>query len=110
MEATMKQLFSRLGFLLICMLLPIYSYAADATDARDKVDDARDVIMEVMSNPDKGIPSDLLRKASAVAIFPGVVKAGFVFGGKYGRGVVLKHNKKHNTWSAVDGFGTFDSY
>jgi len=100
MEATMKQLFSRLGFLLICMLLPIYSYAADATDARDKVDDARDVIMEVMSNPDKGIPSDLLRKASAVAIFPGVVKAGFVFGGKYGRGVVLKHNKKHNTWSA----------
>jgi len=96
----MKQLFSILSLLLICMLLPVQIYADSATEARDKVDDARDVIMEIMSNPDQGIPSGLLRKVSAVAIFPGVVKAGFVFGGKYGRGVVLKHNKKYNTWSA----------
>jgi len=99
----MKRLFSTFWLLLVCALLPIHGYASDASDAseaKDKVDDARQVIIEIMSNPDKGIPSDLLRKASAVAIFPGVVKAGLVFGGKYGRGVVLKHDKKRNTWSA----------
>lgn len=96
----MKQLFLTLGLLWMGMLLPAQSYADNASKARDKVDDARAVIVEVMNNPDQGIPPNLLRKASAVAIFPGVVKAGFVFGGKYGRGVVLKHNKKRNTWSA----------
>jgi len=96
----MKQLLSRLAMVLICGFLPMQSYADEASKARDKVADAHDVIVEIMHNPDKAIPPDLLAKASAVAIFPEVVKAGFVFGGKYGRGVVLTHNKKHNTWSA----------
>ncbi|MBN4082557.1 lipid-binding SYLF domain-containing protein [Mariprofundus ferrooxydans] len=96
----MKQLFSTLFLVLICVLFPVQLYAGSASEARDKVDDARDVITEIMTNPDQGIPPDLLHKVSAVAIFPGVVKAGFVFGGKYGRGIVLKHNKKRNTWSA----------
>jgi len=100
MEVVMKQLFLILTLLLMSMMLPAQSYADNAAKAQSKVDDARAVIVEVMSNPDKGIPPDLLRKVSAVAIFPGVVKAGFVFGGKYGRGVVLMHNKQRNTWSA----------
>src|ERR1044072_3265690 len=40
-----------------------------------------------MGTPDKGIPSDLLNKAECVAVFPSVVKAGFIVGGKAGRGV-----------------------
>ena len=42
---------------------------------------------EIMGTPDKGIPTDLLNKAECVAVFPTVVKVGFIVGGKAGRGV-----------------------
>ena len=45
------------------------------------------VLREVMGTPDKGIPQDLLAKAECVAVFPQVVKAGFILGGQGGRGV-----------------------
>src|SRR5215510_958312 len=48
---------------------------------------ASKVFGEIMGTPDKGIPSDLLNKAECVAVFPSVVKAGFIVGGKAGRGV-----------------------
>ena len=40
-----------------------------------------------MDTPDKGIPQWLLDKAECVAVFPNVIKAGFVVGGRGGRGV-----------------------
>jgi lipid-binding SYLF domain-containing protein len=48
---------------------------------------AAKVFEEIMGTPDKGIPTDLLNKAECVAVFPSVVKAGFIVGGKAGRGV-----------------------
>ena len=45
------------------------------------------VLNEIMGTPDKGIPRDLLAKAECVAVFPRVVKAGFIIGGHGGRGV-----------------------
>jgi lipid-binding SYLF domain-containing protein len=43
---------------------------------------------EVMHEPDKGIPHDLFDKARCIVIIPGVKKAAFIVGGKYGRGFV----------------------
>jgi SH3 domain-containing YSC84-like protein 1 len=43
---------------------------------------------EVMQAPDKGIPHDLFDKARCAVIIPGVKKAAFIVGGKYGRGFV----------------------
>ena len=43
---------------------------------------------EVMHEPDKGIPRDLLDKSRCVVIIPGVKKGAFIVGGKYGRGFV----------------------
>ncbi|MDQ6955721.1 MAG: lipid-binding SYLF domain-containing protein [Mariprofundaceae bacterium] len=96
----MKKIYSMICLMLICVLFPLQGFAGDKVKAQNKVDEARDVIVDIMSKPDEGIPPSLLRKVAAVAIFPGVVKAGFVLGGKYGRGVILKHNPKRNTWSA----------
>jgi len=45
------------------------------------------VLKEIMGAPDKGIPGDLLAKAECVAVFPKVVKAGFILAGQGGRGV-----------------------
>ena len=45
------------------------------------------VFQEIMGTPDKGIPTDLLAKAECVAVFPNVIKGGFIVGGQGGRGV-----------------------
>ena len=48
---------------------------------------AATVFGQIMDTPDKGIPKDLLEKAECVAVFPSVLKAGFIVGGRGGRGV-----------------------
>ncbi|MBA3805690.1 MAG: lipid-binding SYLF domain-containing protein [Acidobacteria bacterium] len=56
------------------------------------------VFNEIMSAPDNSIPRDLLSKAEAVAVFPDVIKAGFIVGGRGGRGVISRRVK--GGWSA----------
>lgn len=48
---------------------------------------AATVFREIMDTPDKEVPRDLLDKAACVAVFPNVIKAGFIVGGRGGRGV-----------------------
>src|SRR5258708_12049920 len=52
--------------------------------------------------PDQGIPHDLLNKAVCVIIYPSVLKAAFIVGGSYGRGVITcRTGEGHNgPWSA----------
>jgi len=59
---------------------------------------AAEVFTEIMNARDKAIPHELLDKAEAIAVFPGVVKAAFIFGGKGGQGVISKRTP--NGWSA----------
>jgi lipid-binding SYLF domain-containing protein len=56
------------------------------------------VLTEIMNTPDKGIPQDLLDKAECVAVFPNVIKAGFIVGGRGGRGVASCRTARG--WSA----------
>src|SRR5258706_2499830 len=70
----------------------------DLRTAVDHVDRAATVISEVMGVPETSIPRDLLDKAQAVVIFPGVIKAAFVFGGQGGSGVVVR--RQGTGWSA----------
>jgi lipid-binding SYLF domain-containing protein len=69
---------------LTAMAVPAWG---DEAPAR-RLADAANVFSEIMHTPDKGIPHDLLDHASCIAIVPGMKKAGFVFGAKYGRGYV----------------------
>jgi SH3 domain-containing YSC84-like protein 1 len=48
---------------------------------------AAEVFREIMGVPDKEIPRNVLDKAECVAVFPQVIKAGFIIGGRGGRGV-----------------------
>jgi lipid-binding SYLF domain-containing protein len=59
---------------------------------------AAKVFREIMDTPDKGIPQELLENAECVAVFPSVLKAGFIFGGRGGRGVASC--RKAGGWSA----------
>ncbi len=53
---------------------------------------------EIMNVRDKAIPKELLDKAEAIAVFPGVVKAAFIVGGRGGQGVISRRTR--NGWSA----------
>ena len=50
-------------------------------------DKAAEVFNEIMNTPDKAIPQNVLDGAQCIAVFPQVLKAGFIFGGRGGRGV-----------------------
>jgi len=80
------------------------SAAADAVPGKRTKDAARHsqqaakVFNEVMRVPDKAIPKDLLDKAEAVAVFPNVLRAAFVVGGRKGQGLVSRRTS--SGWSA----------
>lgn len=59
----------------------------DISDEVSQSVKAAQVFGEIMDTPDKGVPKDLLDKAECVAVFPSVIKAGFIVGGRGGRGV-----------------------
>lgn len=59
---------------------------------------AAEVFTEIMNVRERAIPKELLDKAEAIAVFPGVVKAAFIFGGKGGQGVISRRTR--NGWTA----------
>jgi len=66
-------------------------YLKAAKEAREQTTKATKVFRQIMSTPDKAIPKELLDKAEAVAVFPDVIKAGFLLvGGRGGRGVISR--------------------
>src|SRR6202142_3716269 len=46
-----------------------------------------DVLHSIMSAPDKGIPEEVLSNAKCILVIPNLIKGGFIFGGKHGRGI-----------------------
>jgi lipid-binding SYLF domain-containing protein len=80
------------------------SPAAFAADREIKVDDrldaSADTLIDMMRAADKGIPRDLLDKAHCVVVVPGMKKAGFIFGAKYGRGFATCRRSGGSGWSA----------
>ena len=61
---------------------------------------ATTVVNEMMGAPDKAIPGHILEQAAAIAIFPGVKKAGFVVGGQWGRGIISVRDPETRKWSS----------
>ncbi|HTL15793.1 MAG TPA: lipid-binding SYLF domain-containing protein [Patescibacteria group bacterium] len=67
-------------------------------EAVDRLDSATTVLQEIMATPDKGIPEEVLEAAKCVAVVPHLVKGGFIFGAKQGKGVATCRTAKG--WSA----------
>src|SRR5437667_11298407 len=64
--------------------------AKKASEAANQSAKAARVFDQIMGTREKSIPRDLLNKAEAVAVFPGVIKAGFIVGGRGGSGVISR--------------------
>ncbi len=63
-----------------------------------RLEEAHQVIHEIMQVEDKAIPQDLLARANCVVIVPGVKKGAFIVGAKYGKGFVTCRNEARG-WS-----------
>ena len=62
-------------------------------EATKESQQAAQVFTEIMNVPERAIPQKLLDKAEAIAVFPGVIKAGFIVGGRAGEGVISRRVK-----------------
>lgn len=64
----------------------------------ERLTNAGNVLHEIMAAPDSGIPEEVLEHARCVAVVPNMVKGGFIFGGRHGRGVATCRTA--DGWSA----------
>jgi lipid-binding SYLF domain-containing protein len=92
-----------IGVVLTVLLLLVSAQPAAAKrsrmqDATRHSTDAAKVFTEIMNVREKAIPKELLDKAEAIAVFPDVVKAAFIIGGKGGQGVISRRTAKG--WTA----------
>jgi lipid-binding SYLF domain-containing protein len=89
---------SRIASILSLMLVlcflgePAFVQAKDkkANEASRRSNDAATVFNEIMGAADNAIPKELIDKAQAIAVFPSVLKAAFIFGGTEGKGVISR--------------------
>jgi len=83
-----RSLVGTIGVLVLGLMVSTNAHAQGTlADEASQSDKAARVFREIMDTPDKGIPQDLLEKAECVAVFPSVIQAGFIVGGRGGRGV-----------------------
>ncbi len=71
-------------------------HAGEADNRR--LADAALMFKEIMDTSDRSIPRDLLKSAQCAVLIPGLKKAGFIVGAKYGRGFATCRTPKG--WSA----------
>jgi lipid-binding SYLF domain-containing protein len=73
---------------LLTLTFTIRAQGPPASNEASRIRESITVLNEVMSTSDTSIPTSITSKAEAIAIFPGTLKAGFIFGGMRGRGIL----------------------
>jgi len=95
----MKSILLRVAvFAAITLTFATLSLAEDRDTETKRVDNAANVLTDIMRTPDKGIPDGIMKSAVCVGVIPSMKKGGFIFGAEYGKGVASCHNA--NGWSA----------
>jgi SH3 domain-containing YSC84-like protein 1 len=87
---------------LLMSFLCLAGTAAFAGSAREesvaRLQSSVDVLHAIMAAPDNGIPEEVLSSAKCIVVVPDLIKGGFIFGGKHGRGVASCRTS--DGWSA----------
>ena len=98
MRITEKQVVSILA---VALAMSAATFAADReVKVEDRLDASADALVDMMRASDHSIPHDLIDKTHCVVVVPGMKKAGFIFGAKYGRGFAVCRRHDGVGWSA----------
>ena len=92
----MKKIAVALVALFAMVSLAVASERRDAD--LDRIQSASTILSQIMSAPDRAIPDSIMSGAKCIAIMPSALKASFVFGANYGKGVAMCRTE--NGWSA----------
>ncbi len=88
-------------FIVTAMLVAIAPgvLASERRDADlERLQTAGTVLNQIMSAPDQAIPDKIMSGAKCIAVIPSSLKASFIFGANYGKGVATCRTEKG--WSA----------
>jgi lipid-binding SYLF domain-containing protein len=83
----MKKVMSLLLMSLIGLVGTFAWAGSSREDTVDRLQSSVGVLHSIMATPDKGIPEEVLNGAKCMVVVPNLVKGGFIFGAKHGRGV-----------------------
>ena len=82
----------KLRALVVTVLLAAVAVPAFADSNRqqdiDRIRNSRTAFQQIMSAPDRSIPRELLESAQCIAVIPAEKRLAFIFGGRYGKGLV----------------------
>jgi lipid-binding SYLF domain-containing protein len=87
------------------MPTPAKKNGKKANEATQRSNDAATVFNDIMGAADNAIPKELVDKAQAIAVFPSVLKAAFIFGGREGKGVISRRTAQGWTTPAFFNLG-----
>jgi lipid-binding SYLF domain-containing protein len=74
--------------LLMTLLIACAVFASDQREADiDRLQTSGVILDQIMSAPDRKIPDSIMDGAKCIAIVPSMLKASFIFGANYGKGV-----------------------
>jgi len=80
-------------------LVGTYAWAGSAReDTENRLQSSVEIVHAIMSTPDKGIPEEVLSGSKCILVIPHLIKGGFIFGAKHGRGVATCRTA--DGWSA----------
>ena len=86
----------------VTAMLSLFATSLCASERRDadldRIQTASTVLNQIMSAPDRAIPDSIMSGAKCIAIIPSSLKASFIFGANYGKGVATCRTDKG--WSA----------
>jgi lipid-binding SYLF domain-containing protein len=96
---------SHLCYFAVALALMITASLPASAQLDEKVADrfweSTKLLEQLVSAPDGGIPEDLIERAECVGVIPGVKRAAFGIGGRYGRGlVVCRQDGGEGPWGA----------
>ena len=86
----------RLTFALLTLGVSISESGVAQSVEEARLTSAGAVLQTLMENPETAIPAELLRQARGVAVIPGAVRVGLIFGGRRGRGIVTIRGEDGN--------------
>jgi lipid-binding SYLF domain-containing protein len=98
LKQTTPEVMMKKVLLFVVLFCSASLFAGDRAKSIERVQESSQILSEIMSAPDSGIPENIFSSAKCVAVVPSLLKAGLGIGGAYGKGVASCRTDKG--WSA----------